>query len=127
MASPPNIRIAGIRNSIPAGYVLGRVDPGTGAVQLISLAGLAQHLSATGGVGTAGVTDLVQGTEDIKGIVEIGPLLVLSGQTLDGQVWAPMANGDPPGDDLVGYPDGQVKGPTLLALPNGACIMTRIR
>lgn len=127
MAQSPNIRIAGIRKSIPSGYVLGRVDPATGDVQLIPLAELGTRLIASGGVGAAGVVELVQGTTITQGVVEIGPLLVLSGQTLEGQVWAPMVNGDPPGDALVGHPDGQIKGPTILGLPNGACMMVRVK
>jgi hypothetical protein len=74
-----------------------------------------------------GVIALQQGSTYTQGVVAIGSLLVLQGQTLDGQVWAPLTNGDPPGDDLIGYPDGQVKGPTLVALPNGSCVMVRIR
>lgn len=36
--NPPGISIAGIRGSIPPGYILGRVDAGYGDVQLISMA-----------------------------------------------------------------------------------------
>lgn len=53
----PNIRIRENRTSIPPGYVLGRVDAGKGAVQLIHLGTLAQQLLATGvlvGPGTPG-------------------------------------------------------------------------
>lgn len=46
---------------------------------------------------------------------------------VEGEIWAPLVNGDPPGDTLVGFPSGQIKGPTLVALPNGACIMVRIQ
>jgi len=52
MPKSPNIRLRENRTSIPPGYVLGRVDPGTGAVQLIRFGNLAQSLLATGLVGS---------------------------------------------------------------------------
>ena len=78
------------------------------------------------GPGTGGVV-LQQGTVTADGTVEVGDLLVLTPTSLQGEIWAPLVNGDPPGADLIGYPDGQVKGPTLMSLPNGTCIMVRIR
>lgn len=48
MLTLPKIVLKGIRKTIPPGYVLGRVSPSTGEVQLISLTALANHLVATG-------------------------------------------------------------------------------
>ena len=42
-------------------------------------------------------------------------------------IYAPLANGDLPGSELVGYPDGMFKGPTLVSDPSGACVMVQIR
>lgn len=46
MSSPP-IKIRGVRQAIPPGYVLGRLDPNLGDVQLIKLSDLANQLSKT--------------------------------------------------------------------------------
>ena len=49
----PKIKIAGI-GSIPAGYMLGRVEPGVGDVQLISITRAAQAIARTGVVSSPG-------------------------------------------------------------------------
>ena len=46
----PGIRLRGIRQSIPSGYVLGRASPGTGDTQLIPHEDLAAKLVSTGAV-----------------------------------------------------------------------------
>jgi len=82
-----------------------------------------------GGSGsTVGVEALQQGTQYTQGVVVIGPLLVLNGQTLDGEIWAPMTNGDvpEPGGILIGYPDGQSQTATLLTDPVGMVVMARV-
>ena len=50
----PNIHPRGVRTSIPAGYILGRIDQGTGAVQLIPLAKLGAQLVAAGWIPAPG-------------------------------------------------------------------------
>lgn len=52
--SPPKIKIAGIRSSIPQGYILGRQSPGTGDVELIAVPGLGQGGGIPGGGGAGG-------------------------------------------------------------------------
>lgn len=49
--SSPNIRLRGIRQTIPGGYALGRTATGDGPTQLIPLAELGRSLVATGSVG----------------------------------------------------------------------------
>lgn len=43
---PPNIKVPGLKGGIPSGYVIGRVDPGTGEAQLISIAELTRQIKA---------------------------------------------------------------------------------
>jgi hypothetical protein len=78
-------------------------------VPLVSIARSLQKLS-----GSAGVVALQQGTQYAQGVVQIGPYLELNGQTLNGEVYAPLVNGDLPG-------------PTPIADPYGQFIMAQIR
>lgn len=48
MAGIPPIKVRGVRQSIPSGYILGRRSPGVGDVELIPNAVLAQSLVSTG-------------------------------------------------------------------------------
>ncbi len=51
----PNIKVRGIRSPIPEGHILGRIPGnGTGDAQLIPLADLAAHLTATGAISAPG-------------------------------------------------------------------------
>ena len=59
----PNIAVRGIRNSIPPGYVLGRVDAGTGAVQLIPLAKMVAQMIAGGLIPPPGAGSVGNGTQ----------------------------------------------------------------
>lgn len=61
MPAPPKIRVRGIRQPIKAGYVVGRVTPGTGDAQLVDMATQAAALAAQGVLpgappGTVGLT-----------------------------------------------------------------------
>jgi hypothetical protein len=55
MSGPPKINIWGIRAKIPSGYVVGRLDPKTGAAQLIPLKNLGHALGQSGSVATPGM------------------------------------------------------------------------
>lgn len=48
MKRPPIIRIRGIRQVVPSGYVLGRVSPEPGDVELIPMSALAAAAAGTG-------------------------------------------------------------------------------
>lgn len=48
MKRPPIIRIRGIRQIVPSGYVLGRVSPEMGDVELIPMSALTAAAAATG-------------------------------------------------------------------------------
>jgi hypothetical protein len=48
MKRPPIIRIRGIRQVVPSGYVLGRVSPEMGDVELIPMSALTAAAAATG-------------------------------------------------------------------------------
>lgn len=54
MALSPKIRIRGIRQPIPSGYVLGRRSAGTGQPELVSIGDLGQQLSAGAAISGAG-------------------------------------------------------------------------
>jgi hypothetical protein len=69
--------------------------------------------SPDGGETSGGVLALMQGMSYAQGVIAIGDLLVLNGQTLDGEIWAPVVTGVLPGPDLVADPFGQ-------------CVMVRI-
>lgn len=65
MSKPPDISIRGIRQTIPAGYLMGRLEGGAGPAQLIRIADLAVALVRTGqisgGTTTVGITSLTAG------------------------------------------------------------------
>ena len=57
MSNTPDIKVRGIRSTIPSGYILGRTDAGTGDPHLVSMDTLADQVIATGkvaGTGSAG-------------------------------------------------------------------------
>ena len=64
----PLITVRGIHGAIPAGYVVGRTDPGTGAIHLIPLASLAQKLGGSGG-GLVTQTQLQTTTHTINTLI----------------------------------------------------------
>ena len=59
MKLPPIIRLRGIRQVIPTGYVIGRIDPGEGDAQLIPISRLSDAAAKTGIVMPAGATQKV--------------------------------------------------------------------
>lgn len=54
MGNIPNIKVQGIRGSIPTGHVLGRLSGGTGAVELIPIPNLNAVSAGSGGGGGGG-------------------------------------------------------------------------
>lgn len=84
----PKIKIHGIHQQIPQGYVLGRIDPGGGDPQLITMQTLGSYLVKTGAV-AGGYTGALSGLRDVN----------LSTAATNGQVlaydttsrkWAPL-------------------------------------
>lgn len=88
--APPNIKVQGV-GSIPPGYILGRIDPGTGDVQLISIAELIKQIRAgvdvDAGLPDTGVTpgtygdatNVGQFTVDAKGRITFADDVAISG------------------------------------------------
>ena len=54
MPLPPNIRVRGIRQSLPTGTIIGRQSGGKGPAQLIKLTDLAQSIAFSGGLPPGG-------------------------------------------------------------------------
>lgn len=94
----PNIRVRGVRQSVPSGYILGRISPGDGPAELIPLSTAQQHLAASvpataAGEWTAGAVNALDaltinnGTltaEWQSGTVDVlGPNLTLAAGTLN--------------------------------------------
>lgn len=48
--------IRGIRDSLPSGYIVGRLSSQEGPAELIDMKGLAQSLNATGALSASGST-----------------------------------------------------------------------
>ncbi len=71
MGTIPDITLPSLASGVPSGYVLGRIDPGTGAAQLIPLDLLAAQLVGTGGV-AGGPT--VTPTQGYLGFSIAGPM-----------------------------------------------------
>ena len=93
--------------------------------------GSAGATGATGITGAAGVAvpDLSPEVSDLETQVALlmqRPYAVGMTQAAPA-IYAPLVNGDLPGAVLVGVPDGQIKGPTMLSDPYGQCIMAQIR
>src|SRR5574340_767904 len=65
MSTSPQIRAQGIRLRTPSGYVLGRLDPGSGEAQLIPISSLGQRLVATGAV-AGGFAGALSGLRDVN-------------------------------------------------------------
>lgn len=61
----PDIKVRGLRSPIPTGYVLGRVSPGTGEVQLIDITTLAIAVAATGAIASPEPTPEAEVDTDI--------------------------------------------------------------
>lgn len=82
---PPNITVPGVVGSIPSGYLLGRVSPGTGPVQLIRFSDIGSGGSGTGkpaggGGGSTGTVTSVALTA--PGIFNVGGSPVTTTGTL---------------------------------------------
>lgn len=53
LSQGPQRVIRDIRQGIPSGYILGRISPGTGKAELISIQSLATALTQTGQIATS--------------------------------------------------------------------------
>jgi len=85
MAGTPTLkqRIRGIRNSIPQGYILGRVSGGVGDVELISFNNLGNALIASGSpVGGGGRGGGNGQSFLVNGDNPVGLILAPDGQTI---------------------------------------------
>lgn len=75
MASGPKIKIHGIRQKVPQGYIVARIDSGSGDLQLIPIATIGHRLVSTGTV-AGGFAGALSGLRDVD----------LSTAPTDGQV-----------------------------------------
>lgn len=66
MSKPPAIKMRGFRQAIPAGYMVGRTDPKTGAVQLIDRQGLRKFLGLSAAEVDQQIANSGQGDLTIK-------------------------------------------------------------
>lgn len=67
--TPKDVRVRGIRQKMPPGYVVGRQSRGRGKAELISIEDLAREAAATGAVGTGSGS----GINELTGDVTAGP------------------------------------------------------
>ena len=77
----PPIRVRGIRQTLPSGYALGRLNKGPGPTELIPLKGLANALVETGGVAsgssTGGVGSAAHPSYEFLGFSGQGPFTTI--------------------------------------------------
>ena len=52
----PDVLMRSLRSGVPSGYVIGRVSPGTGKAELISMVSLANGIKVTGIVSSTSIT-----------------------------------------------------------------------
>lgn len=72
----PNIRMRGIRQKMPSGYMLGRINPGDGEAELIKTKDFGQHLVETGTVaGGSAVGSSTNPAYEFLGFQATGPFV----------------------------------------------------
>lgn len=89
MARPPNIDPGGL--SIPSGYVLGRVSPGTGRQELIAIADLGRAMVAQAAVPSSGAGSVplpVSGANGGTGVVNTSKTITLGGNLVTSGAFA---------------------------------------
>lgn len=126
---PPDIRVRGIRSPLPSGYILGRMSPGTGDVELIDVGTLGQQLVGTGVVGAPSSTSALPATGVTPGSYTLasftvsgdGRLTAASSATLaSAKVWVGNGSNEPTAVTVSG--DATLANNGALTLANTAVV-----